>query len=149
MGRRNARKKADIATRETNFADVAIRFIDALYDLAQTGNLIGLVVIGVVCWIFLVTYKLPPESIDKILGNIGLFLTTEKFYFFPLSLTITISLSANFIQAKVYRQHIKYLTEHRKKLVHGLDDGDLKVLTTHHTTDFNIEDDKVNCDDGD
>jgi len=53
------------AGKGNGFASVAIRLIDALYDLAQTGNLIGLIIFAFVCWIFYVTYKLPPESLES------------------------------------------------------------------------------------
>jgi len=45
------------AGKGNGFASVAIRFIDALYDLAQTGNLIGIIIFAFVCWVFYVTYK--------------------------------------------------------------------------------------------
>ncbi len=41
--------KAGVSGKGNGFVDVAIRLIDALYDLAQTGNLIGLIIFAVVC----------------------------------------------------------------------------------------------------
>ncbi len=120
------------------WADVAIRMIDALYDLAQTGNLIGLFVFGFVCWIFYITYKLPPEFIESAASGIGIFLTNERFYFFPLVSVLIVSVITNIIQAKVYKSHIQDLTEQRSALVHGLQTGELTPLKTHRSSGFDV-----------
>ena len=137
------------AKQETNWADVAIRLIDALYDLAQTGNLIGLVLFGIICWIFLISYRLPEDSLPGLLSGIGSFIASESFYILPLSSVLVISVIANFVQAKVYKSHIQDLTDHRKLLVHGLKNGKLKHLEKHHTSNFNIEDTSEKNGDGD
>lgn len=112
-----------------------------MYDLAQTGNLIGLILFGFIVWVFYVTYKLPPTVLEGFLGSIGNFLVSESFYWLPLTSALTISVFANFIQAKVYRSHIQDLSEHRKYLVHGLESGELKPLEKHHSSDFDIKND--------
>ncbi|PCJ87986.1 MAG: hypothetical protein COA54_04275 [Thiotrichaceae bacterium] len=137
-GRTAPKKKKE---QGTNFADVVIRLTDALYDLAQTGNLIGLILFGFIVWVFYVTYKLPPEVVAGFLGNIGSFIASESFYWIPLSSALAVSVFANFIQAKVYRSHIQDLSEHRKYLVHGLESGDLKPLGKHHSSDFDVKND--------
>ncbi|WP_316368082.1 hypothetical protein [Candidatus Thiodiazotropha sp. CDECU1] len=117
------------------WADVAIRFIDALYDLAQTGNLVGLVLFGVVCWIFYITYKLPAESVEGLLYGIGNFLASESFYIVPFTAVIAYCGYTNLIQKRVYRTHIKDLAEHRQLLIHGLESGELSHLETHHSSE--------------
>ncbi|MCB2262791.1 MAG: hypothetical protein LGR52_07625 [Candidatus Thiosymbion ectosymbiont of Robbea hypermnestra] len=135
--------KAGASEKGTGFADVIIRLIDALYDLAQTGNLIGLIIFGFVCWVFYVTYKLPPESLDGMLGGIGGFLISEKFCFLPLASVLIASLIANVVQAKVYKSHIHDLAEHRKFLVHGMETGALKPLMIHRSSGFDIRSDSM------
>ncbi len=127
------------AKKAKGWADVAIRLIDALYDLAQTGNLIGLIVLGLVCWIFLITFRLPEESIEVVLSGIGSFLVGERFYFFLLITALFVSVITNIVQANVYKAHIQDLTEHRKLLVHGLQSGELKPLKNHATSGFDVK----------
>ena len=125
------------------WADVVIRLIDALHDLAQTGNLIGLIVFGFVVWVFLVTYRIPPDSIGGFFGGFGNFLADEKFYLFPLGAALVVSVITNIVQAIVYKEHIHDLTEHRKHLIHGLQTGKLKPLETHRTSGFDVKSNSV------
>ncbi|WP_141699321.1 hypothetical protein [Candidatus Thiosymbion oneisti] len=103
----------------------------------------GLIIFAVVCWIFYITYKLPPESLESVLGGIGSFLISEKFCFFPLISVLVASVIANIVQAKVYRSHIQDLTEHRKYLVHGITTGELKPLVDHKSSGFDIKSNSV------
>lgn len=124
----------DKSKENTNWKDVIIRIIDALYDLAQTGNIIGLILLAFIIWIFSITYKVSPEYIEKSLDGFGAFLREEKFYFIPMGLALVFSLITNAYQAVIYKAHIKELTEHRKLLVHGLESGELNHLTVHRTS---------------
>ena len=140
QGKRRVRKAPQKQKKQgTNFYDVAIRFIDALYDLAQTGNLIGLILFGFIVWTFYVTSKVSSTALEGFLGGIGNFIVSESFYLLPLTSALIVSVFANFIQARVYRSHIQDLSEHRKNLVHGLNSGDLKTLEEHHSSDFDIK----------
>lgn len=136
--------KNNKVSKEYNYADVCIRMIDALYDLAQTGNLVGLILFAVVLWVFFVTYKLPPEAIQRGFGFLGDFLSSERYYIFPLGGALSFSVFVNFYQARIYRSHINDLTDHRKVLVHGLDSGLLQPLRRHSTTSFDIESNEIN-----
>ena len=127
----------------TNWSDVAIRLIDALYDLAQTGNLVALMLLGFVCWVFLITYRIPENSLVIMLNGTGAFLISERYYFFPLIGALFVSVMTNFIQAKVYKSHIQDLSEHRKILVHGLDSGKLQPLKNHKTSGFDVVSDST------
>ncbi len=139
MAKGRGRTRKNLKERETNAADVVIRLIDALYDLAQTGNLIGLILFGFIVWVFYVTYKLSETVLEGFLGNVGNFILSEGFYIWPLTSALVISLVANFLQAKVYRSHIQDLSEHRKILVHGLESGELKTLENHNSSNFDIK----------
>lgn len=127
------------ASERKGAADVAIRLIDAMYDLAQTGNLIGLITFALVCWIFYITFKLPVESLETIFGSIGVFLASERFYFFPLISLSVISIITNIVQARIYKSHIQDLTEQRRILVHGLQEGTLKQLKQHNTSGYDVK----------
>ncbi|MES9903180.1 MAG: hypothetical protein ABW168_10970 [Sedimenticola sp.] len=143
MARKSKRPKRKSGARGkegTNFADVVIRLIDAMYDLAQTGNIIGLIIFAIIAWAFYVTYKVPVGELQGALGGVGGFLASERFYIFPLTSVLAVSLITNVIQEKVYRRHIQDLTDHRRALVHGYEHGKLKSLDVHHTSDFDTED---------
>lgn len=135
-----SRKKAKGEARHPTGWDVLIRLIDAIYDLAQTGNLIGLVVLGAVGWVLLATYKVPDSEMSGLLLQVAQFLGREKFYLFPLLALLAVSIATNAIQASVYRRHIKDLTEHRQRLVHGRETGELQPLEHHRSSNFDIED---------
>lgn len=142
--RRGAKSSTSVPAKETNGWDALIRFIDALYDLAQTGNILGLFSFGFLAWVFSVTYKLPADMVGGFIGSLGLFFASEKYYLFPLSFTLIVSLITNSVQARVYRRHIKDLTDHRKVLVHGLESGELKTLDIHESSEFDIENEHGN-----
>jgi len=131
------------------WADVAIRLIDVMYDLAQTGNLVGLIIIGFLAWVLIVTLKLPETSIESFFGDTGRFLISERFYLFPLASALAVSVITNFIQEKVYKAHIQELTEHRSLLVHGLETGELKPLKKHRTSGFDVQSGTMNNGKGD
>lgn len=135
--------KGSASSNTKGWADVVIRFIDALYDLAQTGNIFGLIAFAFVCWVFYITYKMPSEFLEGIFGGVGIFLGSEKFYLFPLSMVLCISVITNVIQARVYKTHIHDLTEQRKYLVHGNQSGELRHLETHRSSRFDIKSNAV------
>lgn len=143
MSKRKQKQSAKSEEQEAGAArkgwpDVFIRLIDAVYDLAQTGNLIALILLAVLGYLFYVTYRLESGAIEAAMWGLGSFLSSEKYYFLPMGLALLISLAANIVQAKVYRSHIQELTEHRKMLVHGLTTGDLSPLQNHTTSRFDV-----------
>lgn len=127
------------AERRTNWADVACRLIDALHDLAQTGNLLGLIIVGALLIIITSVFRMPSESLPPIYSKVIDFLIGGDFYFFPLSVLAGFSIIVNVVQYRVYASHIKTLTDHRSVLVHGLESGTLKPLDNHSTSGFDIQ----------
>lgn len=128
--------------KETNFNDVIIRLIDVLYDLINTGNFIGVILLSVIIMSFYSLYKLPPENINTCLLGIGRFAISEQYYLFPLGAALIICAAGNVIQYKVYKAEIKRLTEHRKLLIHGIKSGELKTLAKHSSSRFDFDIDK-------
>lgn len=130
MGKRKSRQgtRSPDAPKQTNGWDALIRMIDALYDLTQTGNLFGVILLDVMGWVLLATYKVPDNDIAGLLVRGGRFLADERFYLVPLLLALAFSVATNVIQSRVYRSHIKELKEHRKRLVHGREIGKLEPL---------------------
>ena len=125
-------------SRQTNGHDVIIHVVDVLYNLLNSGNFIGVLVFFVILLMFLIAWKLPPESLETHLSTILIFLENEKFYFFPLGTALLISLIGNHVQRKIYKTEIKRLVAERKFLMHGKN-GDLKTLEIHHPSRFDLE----------
>lgn len=119
------------ASSKTNLFDVLIKLIDAVYNLVNGGNIVGVILLYFCVQVFYITQKLSAEALDKYLGKI---FALEYFYVIPLGLALAISLVANFYQAKVYKRHIEMLVQTRKELIHGLQTGELKRLTRHTTS---------------
>lgn len=135
--KRQAGKTGD--SRQTNGWDALIRLIDTVNDLVQSGNLVALIILAIIGLAFFSVHKIPDAEMAGVLKGFGAFLKSESFYLLPLSTILTISVIANVLQARVYRKHIQDLTEQRKQLMHGLEDGSLKPLRTHRTSHFDIQ----------
>ncbi|WP_139173247.1 hypothetical protein [Marinobacter mobilis] len=127
-----SKKKVPAKGRQgTNLNDVLIRLIDAVYNLVNSGNIVGVILLYFCVQIFYITQKLSAAALDKYLEAL---LSSDYFYIFPLSGALAISLAANVYQSKVYKRHIAILVETRKELIHGLHSGDLKTLKRHTTS---------------
>ena len=122
------KKAAPIQSRGANFNDVLIKLIDSVYNLVNSGNIVGVILLYFCVQVFFITNKLTEDALDKYIGKIFAF---DYFYIFPLGVALGVSLIANFYQAKVYRRHIETLVETRKELIHGLQAGELKQLKKH------------------
>ncbi len=153
MGRKakgkNAKRTTEKEGRSNGWPDVAIRVVDALYDLAQTGNLVGAIVVGLLLWFLIIAVRIPVDSIGSAFNGFWLFLSNEKYYFVPLLSALVVSVITNILQAKVYRAHIQDLTEHRKFLIHGLEAGKLSRLKNHTTSGFDVVSGDMNRNQGD
>ncbi len=114
-----------------NLNDVLIRLIDAVYNLVNSGNIVGIILLYFCVQVFYITQKLSAEALDAHLGKI---FALDYFYVFPLGGALVLSLAANFYQARVYKRHINTLVNTRKELIHGLQTGDLKRLERHTTS---------------
>ena len=119
------------AKQGANLYDVLIKLIDAVYNLVNSGNIVGIILLYFCVQVFYITQKLSAEALDTYLGKI---FSLDYFYLFPLGGALTLSLAANFFQARVYRRHVETLVETRKELIHGLQTGDLKRLERHITS---------------
>jgi len=120
---------------KTNINDVFIRLIDAIYDVINSGNIIGIIVVI----FFVIIYKLPAENVNEHIKSVINLFTTEKYYIIPLSITLVVSVTVNIYQKKIYQTEIKRLSEIRKFLMHGLENKTLKVLEEHHPSDYKID----------
>lgn len=112
----------------TNFNDVLVKLIDSVYNLVNSGNIVGVILLYFCVQVFYITKKLSAEALDNYIGKV---FAIDYFYLFPLSFALGISLIANIYQAKVYRRHIEVLVTTRKELIHGLQMGEMKKLKKH------------------
>jgi hypothetical protein len=126
------------AKERKGWPDVAIRFIDASCNLLNSGNFIGFIALAFVLLLFLVVWRLPPETLGNLVGTILKILESDKYSLFLLSGTLFVSLIGNFIQRYVYKAEIRRLTHQRKRLIHGLENGSLKALEKHNPSEFDI-----------
>lgn len=116
---------------QTNFNDVLVKLIDSVYNLVNSGNIVGVILLYFCVQVFYITQKLSEEALDKYLGKL---FSVDYFYLYPLSGALLISLGANYLQAKVYRRHIEVLVQTRKELIHGLQSRDLTTLSRHESS---------------
>lgn len=116
----------------TNIYDVLINLTNKIYDIVNSGNIIGIIAV-----IFLlIIWKLPPEYINAHLSTIISLFTAEKYYIIPMGSVLSFSVFINFYQRSTYREEIKRLTENRKTLVHGKENGTLKELPDHVSSQY-------------
>ena len=125
----------------TNFYDVLIKLIDGFYTLLNNGNFIGATIGVIGVWGLFVTDKVSQSFLEKTIAQV---LSQNMFYIIPLGFALSISLTANYLQAKIYKSHIKTLTDTRKELIHGLRSGEIQHLNRETTSGINpleIDDD--------
>jgi hypothetical protein len=125
----------------TNFYDVLIKLINGFYALLNNGNFIGAVIGFILIWIIFVTDKVSQSFLEKMITQA---LSHNMFYIIPMGFALCFSLFSNYLQAKIYKAHIKTLTDTRKELIHGLKSGEIKHLKRETTSGINpleIDDD--------
>jgi hypothetical protein len=124
-------------SRETNTADVLINLTNKMYDLVNSGNIIGVFLI----LLLLIVWKLPPQDINSHVTTAMNFFTAEKYYFFPMGGVLSFSVYINFFQKKTYRAEIKRHVELRRELIHGLKSGKLHELPDHTSSKYDPQED--------
>ena len=129
-------------TKSTNGYDVLIHLINAFYNLANTGNVVGIIFLGVTMVAGIVAWKLPPENVPEVVQMI---LELRHTYVGPLGAALAISIFANFYQRKVYHMHIETLLQNRDELIYGTQRGQYTQLTDHRTSGINVEDTDHDC----
>lgn len=118
----------------TNLNDVLIKLIDSVYNLVNSGNIVGVILLYFCVQVFYITKKLSAEALD---GYVGKIFSLDYFYIFPLGAVLALSVFANYYQARVYRKHIDDLVLTRTQLIHGLKTGELKKLKKHESSGIN------------
>lgn len=129
-------------TNKTNIFDVLIRIVDVIYNLLNTGNIIGVFLLFFGFEVFFITQKLTPEKLDSYLSKL---FEIECFFAYPLILALITSVAANIIQKKTYLKHIDDLKETRDKLIYGLKAGDFKKLKQQHSSGISLKETKDDC----
>ena len=125
----------------TNVYDALIKLIDGFYTLLNNGNLIGAIIGVAGIWGLFVTDKVSQSFLEKTITQA---LSQNMFYIIPLGFALSISLTANYLQARIYKSHVKTLADTRKELVHGLRSGEMQYLNRETTSGINpleIDDD--------
>lgn len=125
------KKQPEKVEKSTNFNDVLVKLIDSVYNLVNSGNIVGVILLYFCFQVFYITQKLSTEALDKYLERI---FSLDYFYLYPMGAALSLSLVANYYQAKVYRRHIEVLVETRKELIHGLTSGSMKNISNHTTS---------------
>lgn len=139
---RGARKRKSTTSKRRspsrNWADVAYHAVDSLYNLANTGNLIGVLLFGIVILTWILTYRMPEADLIVLVSGLGSFFLGEKFYTVPLLMLLAFCIFLKIRMNKVYKNEIQRLTDVRKELIHGFQSGTLVPLENHTTSDYNI-----------
>jgi hypothetical protein len=94
----------------------------------------------VVFYVFYFTYRLPSESLDWYLKILLGWFGKERYYFFPLLLSLVFSVSVNFYQKITYCKEINRLVELRSLLMHGVENKELNQLENHSASRFDLGD---------
>lgn len=136
------KKKSSEQKSRTNFNDVLIKLIDSVYNLVNSGNIVGVILLYFCVQVFYITQKLSAKDLDKYLGKA---FSIDYFYIYPLSVLLILSVITNFIQARVYRKHIDTHVQTRKELIHGLQSGELKTLKNHNTSGIDSLETENDC----
>jgi len=116
---------------KTNFNDVLVKLIDAVYNLVNTGNIVGVLLLYVCVQAFYISQKVSQNVIDDFVMSL---LAIDYFYMLPLMLALLVSMFANYFQHKTYKERIADLITIRHELIHGLSAGDLENIKKHSTS---------------
>jgi hypothetical protein len=137
-----SREKSRVIKKGANFNDVLIKLIDSVYNLVNSGNIVGVILLYFCVQVFYITQKLSEEALDKYLSQI---FSYELFYVIPLGGALAISLLANYYQRKVYSTHIGILIQTRKELIHGITSGEMHELKSHNTSGIDLGETADDC----
>lgn len=127
-------KKQAAVPRPTNVYDFGIVVANHLYNLANTGNVVGLAILGLLSIAGVFAWRIPEEQIPNVIH-----LLLDYVYVIPVCGALTISLFGNWIQRKVYNKHIQNLIEDRDKLMFGLASGQLTQLNNDSSSGIDVE----------
>ncbi|MEO5377304.1 MAG: hypothetical protein H7832_05915 [Magnetococcus sp. DMHC-6] len=121
-----------------NWPDVALRAIDFFYDVINTGNIVGLIVIFFLTYGAVFLWRLPETELLVVLKGLASFLLHEKFYFLPLSILLAFCCFTLKKQESTHKKEIQRLVELRKEILHGIDNGTLKKIEEHSSSGFDL-----------
>jgi hypothetical protein len=122
-------QKQNTPHKGANFNDVLIKLVDAIYNLVNSGNIAGVILLFLCYQTWYITSKLSADSLDKFITNI---FSLKFYYLIPLVVALSISVSINFFQRAIYKRRINDLIQTRKELIHGLQSSELQVLKRHN-----------------
>ena len=133
--------KKNTPQKETNTSDVLIRAIDAFYNLVNSGNFIGFILLGILLLLFLIVWCLPPDGLNTHVGTILSFLLGSKYTITLLICSLCVSVTGNFSQRKYYKKEIKRLVKIRSILMHGRKEEVLRIIENHNESEFDLDSD--------
>ena len=123
----------------TNKWDFSINLTNKLYNLVNSGKIIGIVVITLLGYLFYVTSKVPDNEVAHLILAVLEFLKNCGFYFIPLSITNITLIVGIIIQKKIYTKEIKRMAKFRKKVIHGIETGELQMIQKHSSSNFDFD----------
>lgn len=127
-------EKAQGGPHPTNIYDAMIAFSNHLYNLANTGNVVGLLILAALIVVAMLAWRIPGDQIPEVIK----LLLNYSHVAFPMG-ALAISILGNWLQWKVYNRHIRNMTEERDYLIHGLESGDLVKLNSHSSSGIDIK----------
>ena len=137
LRRRKINKNINITVKESNAKDLRsfaspsesksiwdflIATIEIIYNLLSTGNIIGVILLWIMIFVFYTTYKIDPLVLSEFISNISVMFSSEKYYLFPLLTALAFSIFVIILQRRIYRKDIQRLKDIRKKLIFELED---------------------------
>ena len=119
---------------QTNGWDALIRFMDLLYNLCKSGNIVGVLLFAVLTVVCIGFVRAPEDDVGQILKQ---FFLWQWGYFPPLTAALVFSIWVNFRQKKFYKRELERLAHDRHTLMHGGSATALRSLGTHRSSQIN------------
>ncbi|MEO5373141.1 MAG: hypothetical protein H7840_02550 [Alphaproteobacteria bacterium] len=138
-----AKRSARAANRAAAWPDVAKSFVDGVFGLARTGNIVGLIVAGIFITTAVLAVRMDEKDLPLFFYPVFVFLSAGWYTNVPLVLLIVYLIYALRRQKRLYEAETNRQVELRKTLIHGLDDGSLKILKKHNSSDTALGEDYV------
>jgi hypothetical protein len=139
MGKHPKRTKKQEENRQRTNQDVIIHIVDTFYNLINSGNFVGVILLFLVLLSFLIVWRLPADILGAHVGIILKIFESDRYYLVVLAPTLLASLAGNFIQRKIYKTEIRRLVYLRKLLMHGRKEDLLNALEEHHPSEYDLE----------
>ena len=136
------RQRNSVKKHNHNFNDVLVLLINKIYNLINSGQIVGLFIMYLCYLILQVVEKLSQNDLAEFIRQL---LSLNYFYAIPPSIVMLITIYWANKQKKVYEKKKSELIETRSRLMHGQSAGELQPLKKHRTSGINRMEHENDC----